>query len=156
MRYGEPVSFTWLDRPGDTARLPPRRRPQPRIGPGAIELGYWVHVDFTGRGYATACARALTQAGLALSDVARVEIQSRSPCRYDLLPFTLLWWPLFTTGLPLLGTGLWSRPTPMKLSSTRLKLVPPDSRTPRPAVTADDVDGPPGRCSRWSSGVRGR
>ena len=80
--------------------------PQPRIGPGAIELGYWVHVDFTGRGYATACARALTQAGLALSDVARVEIQSRSPCRYDLLPFTLLWWPLFTTGLPLLGTGL--------------------------------------------------
>jgi RimJ/RimL family protein N-acetyltransferase len=47
-----------------------------RIGPGAVELGYWVHVDFTGRGYATACARALTQAGLALSDVARVEIHT--------------------------------------------------------------------------------
>lgn len=47
-----------------------------RIGPGAVELGYWVHVDFTGRGYATACARALTHAGLALSDVVRVEIHT--------------------------------------------------------------------------------
>src|SRR5215472_18939175 len=46
------------------------------IGPGAVELGYWVHVDFTGRGYATACARALTQAALALSGVARVEIHT--------------------------------------------------------------------------------
>jgi RimJ/RimL family protein N-acetyltransferase len=44
------------------------------IGPGAVELGYWVHVNFTGRSYATACARALTRAGLALSCVARVEI----------------------------------------------------------------------------------
>ena len=47
-----------------------------RIGPGTVELGYWMHVDFTGRGYATACARALTQAGLALSGVARVEIHT--------------------------------------------------------------------------------
>jgi RimJ/RimL family protein N-acetyltransferase len=47
-----------------------------RIGPNAVELGYWVHVEFTGRGYATACARALTQAGLSLSDVARVEIHT--------------------------------------------------------------------------------
>lgn len=47
-----------------------------RIGPGAVELGYWVHVDFTGRGFATACARALTQEGLALRDVARVEIHT--------------------------------------------------------------------------------
>ncbi len=47
-----------------------------RIGPGAIEIGYWVHVDFAGRGYATACARALTDAGLALSGVARVEIHA--------------------------------------------------------------------------------
>ncbi|HTX81130.1 MAG TPA: GNAT family protein [Streptosporangiaceae bacterium] len=47
-----------------------------RIGPGAIEIGYWVHVDFAGRGYATACARALTDTALALSDVARVEIHT--------------------------------------------------------------------------------
>lgn len=47
-----------------------------RIGPGAVELGYWVHAAFTGRGYATACARALTQAGLALPGVTRVEIHT--------------------------------------------------------------------------------
>jgi RimJ/RimL family protein N-acetyltransferase len=47
-----------------------------RIGPGALEIGYWMHADFTGRGYATACAGALTQAGLALPDVARAEIHT--------------------------------------------------------------------------------
>ena len=47
-----------------------------RVGPNAIELGYWVHVDFLGRGYATACAAALTNAGLALADVDRVEIHT--------------------------------------------------------------------------------
>lgn len=35
-----------------------------------------VHVGFTGRGYATACARALTQTGLDLPGVARVEIHT--------------------------------------------------------------------------------
>jgi RimJ/RimL family protein N-acetyltransferase len=47
-----------------------------RISPSAVELGYWVHVNFTGRGYAAACAKALTQAGLALPDVTRVEIRT--------------------------------------------------------------------------------
>ncbi len=45
-----------------------------RIGPRAIELGYWVHVDQVGRGVATTAARALTEAALALPDVDRVEI----------------------------------------------------------------------------------
>src|SRR5215212_3058492 len=45
-----------------------------RIGPGAIEIGYWVHTDHGGRGIATALARALTGAALALPDVERVEI----------------------------------------------------------------------------------
>jgi RimJ/RimL family protein N-acetyltransferase len=47
-----------------------------RVGPGAIELGYWVHVDYVGQGYATAAAQALTEAGLALDDVTRVEIHT--------------------------------------------------------------------------------
>ena len=47
-----------------------------RVGPGAIEVGYWVHVDFAGRGYATAGAAALTQAGSALADVERLEIHT--------------------------------------------------------------------------------
>jgi len=45
-----------------------------RIGPGAIEIGYWVHVDHTQRGHATAAARALTEAAWTLPDVGRVEI----------------------------------------------------------------------------------
>ena len=45
-----------------------------RIGPRAIELGYWVHADHVGRGIATTAAAALTEAALALPDVDRVEI----------------------------------------------------------------------------------
>ncbi|MFG3050008.1 GNAT family N-acetyltransferase [Kitasatospora sp. NPDC048239] len=45
-----------------------------RIGPGALELGYWVGSGHTGRGIATAAARALTAAALELPGVERVEI----------------------------------------------------------------------------------
>ncbi|QKW19020.1 GNAT family N-acetyltransferase [Kitasatospora sp. NA04385] len=45
-----------------------------RIGPGALEIGYWVHHEHTGRGLATAAARALTGAALALPGITRVEI----------------------------------------------------------------------------------
>ena len=45
-----------------------------RIGPGGIEIGYWIHVDHAGRGYGTATVRALTEVALALPDVGRVEI----------------------------------------------------------------------------------
>lgn len=45
-----------------------------RLGPRAIELGYWLAHDATGRGYATAAAGALTHAALAVDDVDTVEI----------------------------------------------------------------------------------
>ena len=45
-----------------------------RIGPGGIEMGYWIHADHSGRGYGTAAARALTAVALALPGVERVEI----------------------------------------------------------------------------------
>ncbi len=45
-----------------------------RIGEGGIEIGYWVRTDATGQGYATAAAKVLTGAGLALADVTHVEI----------------------------------------------------------------------------------
>jgi RimJ/RimL family protein N-acetyltransferase len=45
-----------------------------RIGPSALEIGYWVHVDHTRAGIATACAGALTAVGFALRGVERMEI----------------------------------------------------------------------------------
>jgi RimJ/RimL family protein N-acetyltransferase len=45
-----------------------------RIGPGALEIGYWLHADHTGRGHARHAAAALTGAALALPGIGRVEI----------------------------------------------------------------------------------
>ncbi|WP_406197205.1 GNAT family N-acetyltransferase [Kitasatospora sp. NBC_01560] len=45
-----------------------------RIGPGALELGYWVDAAYAGRGIATTAAQALTGAALALPGIGRVEI----------------------------------------------------------------------------------
>ncbi|WP_051970629.1 GNAT family N-acetyltransferase [Kitasatospora azatica] len=45
-----------------------------RIGPGALEIGYWVDQDHTGRSLATNGAAALTEAAFALPEVERVEI----------------------------------------------------------------------------------
>jgi RimJ/RimL family protein N-acetyltransferase len=45
-----------------------------RVGPGALEIGYWVHVDHVRTGIATTSARALTDIGFALRGVRRMEI----------------------------------------------------------------------------------
>jgi RimJ/RimL family protein N-acetyltransferase len=47
-----------------------------RIGPRAVEVGYWTHVAYTGRGYMSAAAKAATEAVEALADVHRVEIHT--------------------------------------------------------------------------------
>lgn len=45
-----------------------------RIGPGGIEIGYWIDQEHTGRSLATNGSAALTGAALDLADVERVEI----------------------------------------------------------------------------------
>lgn len=45
-----------------------------RAGPDTLEIGYWLHVDHGGRGYATETARALTDAALDVTGIRRVEI----------------------------------------------------------------------------------
>lgn len=45
-----------------------------RIGPGGLEIGYWLHPRWTGRGLATKAAAALTGQGFALAGIDRVEI----------------------------------------------------------------------------------
>jgi RimJ/RimL family protein N-acetyltransferase len=46
-----------------------------RVGPGALEIGYWIRSDLAGRGLATEAAAALTRAGLALHGIQRIEIR---------------------------------------------------------------------------------
>jgi len=46
-----------------------------RVGPGAVEIGYWVRSDRHNRGYATRATRAMTDATFThLADVDRIEI----------------------------------------------------------------------------------
>lgn len=46
----------------------------PRVGPAALEIGYWVHAGYHRRGIATEAARLLTNAALAIPGVLSVEI----------------------------------------------------------------------------------
>ena len=45
-----------------------------RIGPGGLEIGYWIHPAFTRRGLATASARLLTDGAFTVPGVDHVEI----------------------------------------------------------------------------------
>jgi ribosomal-protein-serine acetyltransferase len=45
-----------------------------RIGPGGLEIGYWVHRAWTRRGLATAASAALVEAAFRLPGVDRIEI----------------------------------------------------------------------------------
>jgi RimJ/RimL family protein N-acetyltransferase len=47
----------------------------PRIGPGGIEIGFWLHKAWTGKGFATEAIKALTEAAFALPTIERVEIR---------------------------------------------------------------------------------
>jgi ribosomal-protein-serine acetyltransferase len=46
-----------------------------RMGPGTLEIGYWIHSAHAGRGYATKAAAALALVGLALPGIERVVIR---------------------------------------------------------------------------------
>jgi ribosomal-protein-serine acetyltransferase len=45
-----------------------------RIGSGGLEIGYWLHPAYTGRGLATAATAALVGQAFALPGIDRVEI----------------------------------------------------------------------------------
>jgi ribosomal-protein-serine acetyltransferase len=45
-----------------------------RIGPGGLEIGYWIHPGWTGRGLVTMAAGALVREGFALAGTDRMEI----------------------------------------------------------------------------------
>jgi RimJ/RimL family protein N-acetyltransferase len=45
-----------------------------RLGPGGLEIGYWLRTDATGRGVMTRAAGRLTEVGLGLPGIERIEI----------------------------------------------------------------------------------
>jgi RimJ/RimL family protein N-acetyltransferase len=45
-----------------------------RIGEGGVEIGYWIHTDHVGKGYATEATRALTGAAFHIEGIDRAEI----------------------------------------------------------------------------------
>jgi RimJ/RimL family protein N-acetyltransferase len=47
----------------------------PRVGPGAVEIGYWIAVGQTGRGLATRAAWALTEIAFGNPTIERIEIR---------------------------------------------------------------------------------
>jgi RimJ/RimL family protein N-acetyltransferase len=47
----------------------------PRVGEGAREIGYWIHVAHIGRGLATEAAAAMTRVGFEVVRVGRMEIR---------------------------------------------------------------------------------
>ncbi len=66
-----------------------------RLGPGAVEIGYWLHTAATGRGLMTRIAGTLTDLVLARPEVDRVEIHcdeanARSAAVPHRLGYTLL------------------------------------------------------------------
>src|SRR6185312_7575810 len=46
-----------------------------RMGPGVMEIGYWLRTPFTGRGYMTAAVEGLTGVALGLPGIERVAIE---------------------------------------------------------------------------------
>jgi RimJ/RimL family protein N-acetyltransferase len=44
------------------------------VGPGALEIGYWIHAAFVRRGLATEAARVLTDAAFSMPEISSVEI----------------------------------------------------------------------------------
>lgn len=49
-----------------------------RVGPDALEVGYWIRRSEAGRGLATEATRALTHAGFGVTGVSRLEIHTDS------------------------------------------------------------------------------
>ena len=73
-RWDQGVSFQYLAFHSRTGAHLGNFGLERRIGPRALEIGYWLAEAATGQGYATTAVRALTATALDLADVDRVEI----------------------------------------------------------------------------------
>lgn len=71
-RRGEEWQYALF--PADESRMLGSFGLMTRRGPGTIEIGYWLHVEAVGHGYATRAVEALTPVALDLDGVKRVLI----------------------------------------------------------------------------------
>jgi RimJ/RimL family protein N-acetyltransferase len=95
--------------------------------PATIEIGYWVHVDEIGRGFATRASRALTNAALALDGIRTVCIRcDEDNVRSAAVPRAL--------GFTLARTEI--RPPEAPAESGRLMVWERTEPIPEPAETA--------------------
>jgi RimJ/RimL family protein N-acetyltransferase len=95
--------------------------------PATIEIGYWVHVDEIGRGFATRASRALTNAALALDGIRTVCIRcDEDNVRSAAVPRSL--------GFTLARTEI--RPPEAPAESGRLMVWERTRPVPEPAETA--------------------
>ena len=71
--------------PADESRVLGGTGLHPRTGIGALEIGYWIRADATGRGYATELSAALTRVGFEACGAERMEIhvdpRNEASCR---------------------------------------------------------------------------
>jgi RimJ/RimL family protein N-acetyltransferase len=68
-------NFTYGIFAADEAELLGGTGLHPRVGPGGLEIGYWVRASATRRGIVTESAAALTRVGLEICEADRIEIR---------------------------------------------------------------------------------
>jgi RimJ/RimL family protein N-acetyltransferase len=68
-------SFTYGIFAADESELLGGAGLEPRVGPGGLEIGYWVRASATRRGIATELAAALTRVGFEVCGADRIEIR---------------------------------------------------------------------------------
>jgi len=73
-RFGGDAAANYAMTLGDSGQFVGGCGLMPRVGPTALEIGYWVHAGYHRRGIATEAARMLTNAGLAIPGVLSIEI----------------------------------------------------------------------------------
>ena len=74
-KFVDGVDWTWGLFGGDGSRVLGGIGAHPRIGPGALEIGYWIRTSDTHRGLATEAVRAVLPVAFARPDIERVEIR---------------------------------------------------------------------------------
>jgi RimJ/RimL family protein N-acetyltransferase len=69
------ASFTYGIFTADESELLAGAGLEPRVGPGGLEIGYWVRASATRQGIATELAAALTRVGIEVCGADRIEIR---------------------------------------------------------------------------------